>query len=80
MKREMGQYLEWELNVDPVTPREFEDMIHEDFAGPGPYPTYILPSTKKSMPPPIANPSQPGGPSPNDHQYSTTYWVPLQDT
>ncbi|KAH0831829.1 hypothetical protein J3R83DRAFT_12678 [Lanmaoa asiatica] len=25
MEREMCQYLEWELNVDPVTLREFED-------------------------------------------------------
>ena len=29
MEREMCQYLEWELNVDPVTLREFEDMIHK---------------------------------------------------
>jgi hypothetical protein len=56
MEREMCQYLEWELNVDPVTLREFEEMIRKDFVGPGPYPTYILPSTKKSTPPPTANP------------------------
>ena len=29
MEREMCQYLEWELNVDPVTLREFEDMIRK---------------------------------------------------
>jgi hypothetical protein len=46
MERGMCQDLEWELNVDPVTLREFEDMIHKDFVGPGAYPTYILPSTK----------------------------------
>ena len=56
MEREMCQYLEWELNVDPITLREFEEMIRKDFVGPGPYPTYILPSTKKSTPPPTANP------------------------
>jgi hypothetical protein len=46
MERGMCQYLEWELNVDPVTLREFEDMICKDFVGPGPYPTYILPWTE----------------------------------
>jgi hypothetical protein len=42
----MCQYLEWELNIDPIMLREFEDMICKDFVGPSPYPTYILPSTK----------------------------------
>ncbi|KAF9243147.1 hypothetical protein BU15DRAFT_86565 [Melanogaster broomeanus] len=68
MEREMCQYLEWELNVDPVTLREFEVMIRRDFAGPGPYPTYILPSTTKATPPPTANPfasSSTTGPSPS---------------
>ncbi|KAI9459964.1 hypothetical protein HD554DRAFT_2041724 [Boletus coccyginus] len=65
MEREMCQYLEWELNVDPVTLREFEEMIRKDFVGPGPYPTYILPSMKKSTPPPTANPfATPSNPSP----------------
>ena len=33
MELEMCQYLEWELNVDPITwtLREFEDMIRKDF-------------------------------------------------
>ena len=56
MEREICQYLEWELNVDPVMLREFEDIIRKDFVGPGPYPTYILPSTKKWTSPPTANP------------------------
>ena len=56
MEQEMCQYLEWELNIDPITLREFEEMIHKDFVSPGPYPTYIFPSTKKSMPPSTANP------------------------
>ncbi|KAI6116024.1 hypothetical protein F5141DRAFT_1266388 [Pisolithus sp. B1] len=56
MEREMCQYLEWELNVDPLTLSEFEAMVRKDFAGIGPFPTYILPSTKKSTPPPSANP------------------------
>jgi hypothetical protein len=42
--------------VNPVTLREFEDVIRKDFVSPGPYPTYILPSTKKSTLPPTANP------------------------
>ncbi|KAF8434992.1 hypothetical protein L210DRAFT_3409429 [Boletus edulis BED1] len=62
MEREMCQYLEWELNVDPVTLWEFEEMIRKDFVGPGPYPTYILPSTKKSTPPPTATSSHSGVP------------------
>ncbi|KAG1739136.1 uncharacterized protein EDB91DRAFT_1237581 [Suillus paluster] len=59
MEREMCQYLEWELNVDPVTLREFEEMVKKDFVGPGPYPTYILPSTSKTTPPPTTNPFPP---------------------
>ena len=53
-----GPYLEWELSVDPVTLREFVKRIRKDFADPGPYPTvtYILPSTKKTTPPPTAIP------------------------
>ncbi|KAG2363385.1 hypothetical protein BDR07DRAFT_1450747 [Suillus spraguei] len=45
MEHKMCQYLEWELNVDPVTYVEFEDMAKKDFVGQGPYPTYILPSS-----------------------------------
>ena len=59
MEREMCQYLEWELNVDPVTLREFEEMVKKDFVGPGPYPTYILPSSSKTSPPPSTNPFPP---------------------
>jgi hypothetical protein len=44
MDKEMRQYLEWELNVDPVTLHEFEEMVN---VGQGPYPTYILPSSSK---------------------------------
>ncbi|KAG2063270.1 hypothetical protein BDR04DRAFT_988616, partial [Suillus decipiens] len=47
MERDMCQYLEWELNVDPVTLGEFEDMVKKDFIGQGPYPTYILPLSSK---------------------------------
>ncbi|KAG2738810.1 hypothetical protein P692DRAFT_20412836, partial [Suillus brevipes Sb2] len=49
----MRQYLEWELNVDPVTLREFEDMVKKDFVGQGPY---ILPSSSKTTPPPTTDP------------------------
>jgi hypothetical protein len=44
MEREMCQYLDWELNVEPSTLKEFEDMVHKDFAEPGPYPTDVLQS------------------------------------
>ena len=50
MEPEMCEYLEWELKVDPITLREFEEIIQKDFD-----PSYILPSTKKSTPPPTAN-------------------------
>ncbi|KIK35114.1 hypothetical protein CY34DRAFT_96685, partial [Suillus luteus UH-Slu-Lm8-n1] len=30
-EHEMCQYLEWELNVDPVILREFEDMVKKYF-------------------------------------------------
>jgi len=51
IEKEMYQYLEWKLSVNPVTLKEFKEMAHKDFAGPGPYPTDILPSMKKSTPP-----------------------------
>lgn len=47
MEREMCQYLDWELNVEPDTLKEFEDMVRKDFAGPGPYPIYDLPTISK---------------------------------
>ncbi|KAG2046520.1 hypothetical protein BDR06DRAFT_977438 [Suillus hirtellus] len=49
--------LEREVNVNPVTLREFEDMVKKDFIGQGPYSTYILPSFSKATPPPTTNPS-----------------------
>ncbi|KAG2108809.1 hypothetical protein BD769DRAFT_1675220 [Suillus cothurnatus] len=56
IERKMRQYLEWELNVDPVMLREFEDMVKKDFVGQGPYPTYILPSSSKTTLPPTTDP------------------------
>ncbi|KZP08319.1 hypothetical protein FIBSPDRAFT_922697 [Athelia psychrophila] len=47
MKREMCQYLDWELNVEPQTLAAFEEMVRKDFAGPGPYPVYILQNISK---------------------------------
>ncbi|KAI9441963.1 hypothetical protein BJY52DRAFT_1128812, partial [Lactarius psammicola] len=35
----MCLYLEWQLNVDPSTLRDFESHVCHDFAGPWPYPT-----------------------------------------
>jgi hypothetical protein len=43
----MCQYLDWELNIEPSTLKEFEAMVHKDFAGPGPYPTYVLQTISK---------------------------------
>ncbi|KAF8496733.1 hypothetical protein F5888DRAFT_361422 [Russula emetica] len=42
MEREMCSYLEWQLNVDPTTLREFQIRVQLDFAGPGPYPPMVL--------------------------------------
>lgn len=43
MEREMCSYLEWQLNVDPTTLRDFQARVQLDFAGPGPYPPMVLP-------------------------------------
>ncbi|KIK24149.1 hypothetical protein PISMIDRAFT_99043, partial [Pisolithus microcarpus 441] len=45
-----------ELNMDLLTLSEVEAMVWKDFGGIGPFPTYILLSTKKSMPPLSTNP------------------------
>ena len=42
------QYLERKLNVDPITFREFKEMIRKDLIGPSPY---IFPLPKKPTPP-----------------------------
>jgi len=39
----MCSYLEWQLNVDPTTLRDFQARVQLDFAGPGPYPLMVLP-------------------------------------
>jgi hypothetical protein len=39
MEREMCSYLEWQLNVDPTTLRDFESRVRHDFASLGPYRT-----------------------------------------
>jgi len=57
MEKEACQYLERELNVDPTTLKEFKEMVRKDFAGPGSYPTCILPLTKKSTTPSSDTPS-----------------------
>ena len=77
--RQMCQYLEWELNVDLATLKEFEEMICKDFPGIGPCPAYILPSTKKLLPlPPSVIPFYPTcsiSPSPSNKQ---CYMSPLK--
>ena len=47
MEHEMCQYLDWELNVEPLTLKEFKAMACKDFAGLGPYPTYVLQTISK---------------------------------
>ena len=64
MEREMCQYLDWELNVEPGTLKEFEDMVRKDFTGPGPYPTYVLQTISKlaataTTPSPLSPPVTP---------------------
>jgi len=54
MEREMCSYLEWQLNVDPTTLRDFESRVRQDFAGPGPYPAVVLP---QSAPAPFTHPN-----------------------
>jgi hypothetical protein len=77
MEREMCYYLEWELNVDMVTLREFEDMVKKDFIGEGPYPTYILPSSSTTTPPPTTNPfQQPSATLVLPHSYVHRYSSP----
>ncbi|KAI0086271.1 hypothetical protein BDY19DRAFT_859002, partial [Irpex rosettiformis] len=44
MEREMCSYLEWQLNVEPNSLKEFEEKVKRDFKGPGPYPSYLMPS------------------------------------
>ena len=79
MEREMRQYLEWELSMDPATLKEFGEMVRKDFAGIGSYPTHILPSTK-STPSPSAIPFHPIcgiSPSPlNKQRYTSPPKVP----
>jgi hypothetical protein len=36
MEREMCSYLEWQLDVDPSTLRDFQARVQQDVAGPGP--------------------------------------------
>jgi len=43
MEREMCQYLDWELKVEPRTLSAFEEMVRKDFAGP--YPVCIVGET-----------------------------------
>ena len=66
MEREICQCLDWELNVEPGTLKGFEDMVHKDFAGPGPYPTYVLQTSfgPRHDPPPKPTPPPSESPSP----------------
>ncbi|KAI0090749.1 hypothetical protein BDY19DRAFT_887059, partial [Irpex rosettiformis] len=63
MEREMCSYLEWQLNVEPTSLKEFEEKVKRDFKGPGPYPSYLMPSPAPS-PMPSTTPYAPGAPTP----------------
>ncbi|KAI0286341.1 hypothetical protein BC826DRAFT_972672 [Russula brevipes] len=39
----MFSYLEWQLNVDPSTLRDFQSRVQQDFTRPGPYLVMVLP-------------------------------------
>jgi hypothetical protein len=54
MKWEMCSYLEWQLNVDPSTLRDFQNRVQRGFVGPGPYPPTALP---QPVPAPFAHQS-----------------------
>src|SRR6266702_7337582 len=41
MECEMCSYLEWHLNFEPSTFRDFESHVHHDFLGPGLYPMVV---------------------------------------
>ena len=64
MEREMCSYLEWQLNVEPNALAEFEARVKKDFKGPGPYPTYNLPSPAPS-PMPSTTPYTSAAPQPS---------------
>ena len=44
----MRQYLQWELNADPATPKKFEEMVCKDFPGIGPRPDLHPPVDKEA--------------------------------
>lgn len=56
MEHEVYQYLDWGLFVELGTLKEFEDMVHKDFAGPGLYHMYVLQMISK-LATTTANPS-----------------------
>lgn len=64
MEREMCSYLEWQLNVEPGALTEFEQKVKKDFKGPGPYPTYAIPSPAPS-PMPSTTPYSNTAPAPS---------------
>ena len=58
MECEVHRYLDSKLNVEPGALNEFTDMVRKDFAGPGPYPTYVL-QTVSRLATTSTNPSLP---------------------
>ncbi|OAX31516.1 hypothetical protein K503DRAFT_804769 [Rhizopogon vinicolor AM-OR11-026] len=70
--------LVWQFAKIPPssTLHEFEEMVKKVFIGQGPYPTYILPSSSKTAPPPSTNPFPPT----DGHDYYSLIWSTLPIT
>ena len=75
MEQELRLYLEWQLSVDLTTLCDFERCVHHDFAGPGPYPTVVLPQT---APAPFTHSSNPS-PSHSLPPFAACVGLPSQD-
>ena len=71
----MCQYLNWELNVELGTPKEFKDLVHKDFTGPGPYLTYVLHAISK-LTATATNPFPATSPFPSFGPRHTYLWKP----
>jgi hypothetical protein len=84
MEQELCQYLDWELNVEPSTLKEFKDMVCKDFTGPESYPMYVLQmisklATTSTNPFPAIAPNMSMSPIPSfgPHQASPPKSTPL---
>ncbi|KAG2092420.1 hypothetical protein BD769DRAFT_1679148 [Suillus cothurnatus] len=73
----MRQYLEWELNVDPVMLREFEDMVKKDFVdNPSSYHRSLPASSNHLAPTPTYGHCYPSLPKPDFPPPNSSYITP----